>query len=287
MKCRILAVVLWTAACAGTTSASAATIYSTGFENPPFAAGGGVLGTDGWSLAIPPFLNPSAATVTNSVAQAGAQSMEVRGSNLVGSGGTTAPYDAVGSYRRPIGFNAAANGYPRLVVEADVRLDGPAVATGDLAAASVAARSGILSVGELELSSDGVAYAYTGNGGSPALFTSSALDLSQWHHLALEIDFLHNETSFFVNGNFLGKFTHDPLNTSDVLVRGALVTYARPDDALAGFDRDDFVYRFDNFSVSSTAVPEPASLTIFGASATLLALVRRRVKRTGARLGLE
>ena len=32
-------------------SASAATIYSTGFENPPFANGSQLLGQDGWSTA--------------------------------------------------------------------------------------------------------------------------------------------------------------------------------------------------------------------------------------------
>ena len=243
-------------------------------------AGSGVLGTDGWSLAIPGFLNPGAATVTNAVFQSGLQSMEVLGSNLASSGGVTSPYEAVGSYRRPIGFDAAVNGYPRVRVEADVRLDGPSVGTGDLAAASVAARSELASVGEIELSSDGVVYAFDGTGG-PILFTSTALDLSQWHRLAIEVDFLNNQSSFFVNGTFLGQFTYAASNTSDVLLRGAVVAYARPNDAQLGFDRSDFAYRFDNFSVS--AVPEPTSLAIFGTGVTLLAFSRRARNRGSKR----
>ena len=52
-------------------AASADVVYSTGFEDPPFAASSQLLGQDGWSLAVPPFLNPSAATITNAVAHTG------------------------------------------------------------------------------------------------------------------------------------------------------------------------------------------------------------------------
>src|SRR5262247_2291671 len=71
---------------------------STSFERQPFVAGLPLLGLDGWSPAIPTFLNPGAAIITNAASRTGRQSIEVRGGNLVGSGGITAPYEAVGSY---------------------------------------------------------------------------------------------------------------------------------------------------------------------------------------------
>ena len=66
-------------------------IYSTGFEPPTFEAADFLLGTDGWSLAIPPFLNPGAAVITDAVKKSGKQSVEVWGGDLVGSEGITAP----------------------------------------------------------------------------------------------------------------------------------------------------------------------------------------------------
>ncbi len=231
-------------------------IYYTGFETQ--ANGSVLLGQDGWSPAIPPFLNPNAATITNTVARSGSQSLQVRGVDLVSSGGITAPYEAVGSYRRPVTYDAAANGYPIVRLSTDVRLDGGQFINGDFAAASLAARTAIEAVGEIELSSDGVVYAYDGLGGGPALFTSGPLDLQQWHNLAIEVDFLNDRYSFFVNGTFLGQNAFRPTNTSDVLLRGSLVTYARPDSG--AFIGDNFNYRFDNFTVS--AVPEPSSILL-------------------------
>ena len=64
-------------------SASAQILYSTGFENPPFANGSTLLGQDGWVAAPQAFLNPNAATITNAAAQAGLQSVRVRGADLV------------------------------------------------------------------------------------------------------------------------------------------------------------------------------------------------------------
>ncbi len=241
------------------------------------AVGSGLLGQDGWSLAIPPFLNPGAAMIANDAAHTGSQSLKVLGADLASSGGITSPYESVGSYRKPVSYDAAANGYPIVRLSADVRLDGGQFASGDFAAASLAARSDIASVGEIELSSDGRVYAYDGISGGP-LFTSAAVSLSDWHNLAMEVDFLNNVTRFFVNGGLLGQFSYNIGNTSDVLLRGALVAYARPDSDVDGFRRSDFTYRYDNFMITATPVPEPGSIGIFiGLAATIA--VRRVCRR--------
>lgn len=245
--------------------ASAGPIYATGFENPPFAPGSQLLGQDGWTTAIPAFLNPAAAIVTNTIALRGTQSLEVSGTDLFSSGGITAPYEAVGSYRRPVNFDVAAAGFPTIQLRADVRLNGPLVGPGDLFAASLAARSGDGGVGELALSSDGRVYGYTGNFGSPILL-GVAVDLGAWHQLGIDVDFRDDSYTFLLDGVPLGRFPFEPGFTSDVLLRGALVTYAYPDDGAAGYQRSDFTARFDNFSIN-TVIPEPGTALLLGVGA--------------------
>src|SRR5947208_16343431 len=53
---------------AKTAQADNLTLYSTSFEQPTFQDGDQLLGLDGWSLAIPDFLNPDAATITGDAA---------------------------------------------------------------------------------------------------------------------------------------------------------------------------------------------------------------------------
>jgi hypothetical protein len=206
-----------------TTIASAYVVYSTGFEDPPFANGSALLGQDGWSTAIPPFLNPSAATITNALAHTGLQSLQVGGIDIATSDDPetpeydpiTDPYDAVGSYRRPVDFDAAAAGYPIVRLQTDVYLDGPVSSTPSFVSQSLAARSGDGGVGEIELGSDGNAYAYTGNFGSSVLF-STPVSLGEWHTFAIDIDFLNDQYAFRVDGTLLGQHAFEAGFTSDV-----------------------------------------------------------------------
>ncbi len=66
------------------TCASAVDIYSTSFEDPPFANGSQLQGQDGWLSAadLPPFLNPTAAIITDADARTGSQSLVVNGGDL-------------------------------------------------------------------------------------------------------------------------------------------------------------------------------------------------------------
>ena len=206
-----------------------------------------------------------------------AQSLQVLGSDLVSSDdpGTPAydpitdPYDAVGSYRRPVDFDAAAAGYPIVRLQTDVRLDGPVGSTPSFVSESLAARSGDGGVGEIELGSDGNAYAYTGNFGSPVLF-STPISLGEWHTFTIDVDFLNDQYAFRVDGALLGQHAFDAGFTSDVLLRGSVVTYAYPDGASEL--RSDYTYRFDNFSIS--AVPEPPTMLLVASCALGFGAVR-------------
>ena len=255
-------------------SASATTLYSTGFEDPPFAAGSQLLGQDGWSTAIPPFLNPSAATITNTLASGGLQSVRVRGADLVDAPEVD-PYAAVGSYRRPLGYDASG-AESTVRIRSDVRLNGPTLGTGDFFAANIAARIGDGFAGELSLSSDGRVYGYTGTGVDVPIFISGLISLNAWHTLGIDVDFAGNTYTFLVDGTPSSAFAFDAGVVSDILVRESLVVYANPDTATN--HRADFTAYYDN--VSATAVvPEPATASLLTLGCVSLVGFRRHQQR--------
>lgn len=272
--------------CTGTAQAGTL-VYGTGFESPTFAAGSELLGQDGWSTAIPPFLNAGAAKITDSGAASGLQAARVRGADMVSSPldpdsglPLTDPFDAVGSYRRPVSFDTAGTGLPIVRLRTDLRLDGPGAGPSKYFSASLAARSGDAGYAELEIASDGVIYAYTSQDGTLAVTTP--VTLNAWHTLGIDLDYENNQYMFSLDDVSLGVFPFDPAYTSDVLGRGALVTYALPDDANAGFARADYTATFDNFSI--TAVPEPPSqmmALVSGVLALSYVGVFRRATRSG------
>lgn len=224
---------------------------SFGFEPSYFTAGSTLLGTDGWSTAIPPFLNPQAAIITNTASRKGRQSVEVWGGDLVGSGGITAPYDAVGSYRLPLNYTASSK-KPVIIMEADLKLETDQPCTiDDFFTVTIAARSGNNeTLGEIGVSSSGFAEAYGFNaapGAAPAFL--SPIRLNRWHRISIAIDYspANPEVYYYVDDRLIG--TTLTTSTSPVLLRGAVVVYARPDavDAV----RDDYIARFDNFRVTA------------------------------------
>jgi hypothetical protein len=254
------------------------TIYGTGFENPPFANGSILTGQNGWvSVGT---LSPNASVISTSAARTGSQGVRVLGTDMV-SQSLTSTLDAVGSYRRQVDYNAVANQTPVVVLEADVRLDGPQTTGGyvDFFAANIAARTSTGSVGELSISSDGMIYAYDGVAGSPDDNNPQirgAITLGDWHKLAIESNFATGTTRFFVDGNFLGEFLGDADYASGIYGRGAMVTYAKYDTA-TNFRRD-YTASFDNFRIG-TVVPEPGSLALLAGSLIPGAFWLRRRKR--------
>lgn len=232
-------------------------VYQTGFERPVFQVGDGLLGLDGWSTAIPPFLNPSAAVVTRNKARGdrgrNGQSVEVRGGDLTGSNGVTAPYDAVGSYRKPVD-QTVTEGKKMARVDADLQLETDQAKTpGEFFSLTIAARSGDgETLGEIGLSSEGIVEAFVFNAvpGTPPAFTQR-IRFNKWYHLTMLIDFEHRTASYFIDEYFMGAVPTP--SASDVLTRGALVVYARPDgDSTTGpySVRNDYTAHFDNFRIS-------------------------------------
>lgn len=231
-------------------------IYSTGFEPPTFIDGGPLLGLDGWSAAIPPFLNPAAAAITRDAKKSGKQSVEVWGGDLVSSAGITAPYEAVGSYRKPLNY-AVSPKKPRVRLEADLLLETNRPLThDDFFTATIAARSGDgETLGELGLSSAGraVAYAFDATPGDSPAF-AAPIELNRWHRLMIELDFSGPTTTvyYLLDGELIGAMPTS--STSAALLRGALVVYALPDEGNSS--RASYTARFDNFRVKAVSTDD-------------------------------
>ena len=266
-------VILATIITAALHSASAATIYSTGFEAPTFTAGSALVGQDGWTGV--PFLSPNAALVRNAVAQSGLQAVQVRGADMVNAAEVD-PLAAVGSFRKPLNYDTAAAGTPFVRIEASVRLDGPTLGTGDFFSSNIAARIGDGFAGELSISSDGFVYGYDGTNAA-RLFTAP-ITLNAWHTLGILVDFTANTFAFSVDGTSTSAFPFADGAVSDVLVRESLVTYAFPDTATN--HRSDFTAYYDN--VSAVATPEPTSAVLLAAGLTALSGFTRRRGNTRA-----
>ncbi len=238
------------------------TLYATGFERPVFHVGNVLMGVDGWQdpTTLPPFLNPYAATISNDTAADGRQSVEVRGADLIGSGGITAPYDATGSYRHPLGQDGQGYTMTGLVaqVEADLLLETHQHKTPgeffSLTIAGIAGSENRETLGEVGLSSQGIFEAVDFNSapGSAPTFVRR-IEFNHWYHIAMQFDYVKRRTSYFLNGHYIGTVGWPQDFQNNVLLRASMVVYARPDGEVSGgpgSHRKQYTARFDNFRVS-------------------------------------
>ena len=109
-----------------------------------------------------------------------------------------------------------------------------------------------VTLGELEIDADGHVYGYPGNdkSGAELPLASVPITLGVWHHLATELDFANRTYSFFVDGTFIGgPFRFPDEATTNLLSRGSMVVYAKPDTST--FERSNYVVHFDNFSITA------------------------------------
>lgn len=245
---------------AKTAQADNVVLYASSFEQPTFKSGDLLLGPDGWSPAIPPFLNPAGARITDTAASNRKQSVDIHGGDLIGSGGITAPYDAVGSYRRPLDYEITAD-QSRVHIDGDLLLETDQPETpGQFFSHTIAARSGDgETLGEIGLTSAGEVEAYDFNaapGADPAF--SEPVSLNQWHRVTMLLDYENRTTSYYIDGHFIGIV--DAPSASNGLSRVATVVYARPDGdeetGGPGSVRSDYTARFDNFRVKVTSANE-------------------------------
>lgn len=261
-------------------------VYATGFE-PPVYSPGPLVGQDGWVLS------PNAGTLSGPAAEvvpAGggltSAALRVAGAQLQPDFPVD-PYYYLGLYRRPVGYDAAANGTPLVSIRVDARLDGPLspqtgvpgdYEDGDVYSANLAAVAGDGgALGEISLSADGHVYGY---GYAGSYLFAAPVTLGEFHQLGLDIDFANGTTTYLLDGAVLGVDSFAGEVSSTVLNRVALLNYGNlavpvPD----GFERDQYTGYFDDLSITASAVPEPASVALLGLGAAGLA--GRRLRRRG------
>jgi hypothetical protein len=180
-------------------------IYGAKFEDPPYLAGVPLAVQDGW-FGIPP-LSPLAAIVSTAHPRQGKQSVQVWGGDLEHqdfiNDATGGYYDAIGSYRRTANFDTA--GIVRVRISAHVRVDGPATPGVNFFSAALSARAAVvdgdgnvvnsIGVGQIDISSDGHAYAHDGNELVPVFQASAARPFSPSTTLSLPLVAIFSRTS--------------------------------------------------------------------------------------------
>lgn len=238
------------------------TIYQTGFEpRQGFVADTPLVGQDDW--IAPPPLSPNAAMVTCDRPRIGRQTVHVLGADLEHQDFinelTEGYYDAIGSYRRAVNYDTGNS--QKIRISALVRIDGPKTCLGNnFFSASIGGRAestldgapSSAGVGELAISSDGRAYAYSGNDNVPTFLGSKRVRLGQWHHLAIVADFATHSSRFYVDGDLLATFAWEPSEEyTGVLLRGTMLAYAAPDTVTS--TKADYAAHYDRFAIKAVS----------------------------------
>jgi hypothetical protein len=128
-----------------------------------------------------------------------------------------------------------------------------------------------IGIGELAISSDGRVYGYSGNDfvpgclsppGQPAppscvasFLVAAPVSLGEYHVLAVNTDFANQKFAFCLDGKFLGgPFPFPPDVDTNILRRGSLLVYARPDTPQ--LHKTSFVAHDDNFSITTLSATQ-------------------------------
>jgi|HubBroStandDraft_6_1064221.scaffolds.fasta_scaffold01041_4 hypothetical protein len=224
----------------------AGTIYSTGFENPPFTLGP-LAGQDGWQVFGPTFVD-----VQSNVVYAGSQAVWVDGSAASQSG----PYHSDFSTGPLVGLSAY-------------------IYLGSSSTQSSWQFAGLGSglfpfIGGIDTnpSTNNIALI---TAGFPVVGT---LSRDTWHNVYFVFDFTTQQYNFWLDGTQLG--TNVPFCGDNGPCLGEHVSSYGTGffDTFGGGNDSGYM---DNYSVSS--VPEPSSIALFGSGILGLAAVLKRRMR--------
>lgn len=185
-------------------------LYETGFEPPQFTQGK-LDGQHGWGQWVG---RASGATIADTTPATGRQALQNDGSLMTPVPGAT--WSGVINYYN-VNYNAIEHKTPVLMIEADVRLDGPRIdkdaGPDDRVSASLVtwdlygeglAFNRLLSTGNVQTSGEG----------------SAPVTLGEYHRLGLKLDFMHQTAEHFLDGVSFGvepfRDTHSAVGLGDV-----------------------------------------------------------------------
>ena len=268
--------------------AGAKTVFFSGFEPFTYMAGTSVNGQDGW-VGSNDFLNPNAAQVVTENPSRGQQAARIEGEAMQTTANGIPPQYVVGAFvRRPFDFDASAPALSYVMVQSAVRLDGQALGSGDFYTATFAATApGSVTIGEMQISSDGKVYAFAsgksgsvGTGATPVL--SAPVSLGYYHTLGIGIDFAHDQVQYFLDAVPLGgTMPFDPSIINDVLAAVTIANDARAD--AGALRRADYASYYDDVIVEAAPnlalVPTPGALAWGGIAGAGALAARRRFVR--------
>jgi hypothetical protein len=237
-------------------SASAASIFSSGFEPPTYSIGN-ISGQDGWSIFNPP---GSFDTVQNSVVKSGAQAAFV-GTNQTGSG------------QSGMFHTDTLTGGPLIDLNADLFIFSSSTESGW----QFAGTGGGLApfIGGFDLTPGGPSDTISAiTAGFP---TIGVFTLNTWHNVDFLFNFTTQTYTISLDGSALASnlaFCTDngPCTTGGTIAEGSFSSFF---DVFASITSND-LGAIDNLSLSS--VPEPATFGLTGIVMLAGALALRRRK---------
>jgi hypothetical protein len=267
-------------------TASLASVYSTGFENPPFSPGS-INGQDGWTATG----NYDQAVVSG-ISHSGTQSFW-RANNIASGSFGDQPFSAPLPGGQAVGESTAVGVTPGLnsfTFSTWFRAGNTTAADGSFVSLSATDANGARMnyVGIANTAAGGLtlnAYGVTSNGFGNAVnfnvssLTPLALDRSVWHQVTVVSTFLdgtaNDVVKYYVDGTLeatLGSwedyYRNDPEQASsgnqlNAVSRVWFGTRSAPSDfGFTNGGADGFY--FDDFSSSAAAVPEPATIVVWG-----------------------
>ena len=225
-------------------SASAQTLYSTGFENPPFTTGT-IAGQDGWQV----FGTANAAQVENTNAESGSQAVEVIPALDTGQSG---PYHVDSTSASLVDLSA------------DLYL----ASSSNPSQWQFAALGPTLTpfLGGILINADGTVHTITAGFPNVGTWTYNA-----WNHVDLRFDITNQTYSLSINGSLVASGVAD-CGDNTTCTGGETSDYGAGAFNTLGGEANNDIGFMDNFSVA--IVPEPGSGILFGAGLVVLMLIR-------------
>jgi hypothetical protein len=254
-------------------SADPLLLYGTDFEEPAFTPGP----ADNQFGLINVF-GPNSGVITTDNPSTGAQAMDVDlelledfGSGLFASG-----------YTRFLNYADPAR--PQVVMQVDAFLAGPDTGDGpadDLLSVNFTAYDpSDEAFGAIVLSSNGSLYYTNDPFGDLYQFEVPDVGLGQYHSLTMIVDFALQETSFFLDDEFLASLAFSGLVDPIIFGDASMEVFAFDDPSVIDLDRSLYSVSFDNYLI--VAVPAPASLTLTCLGGLTLLGIMRRPRRVDA-----